>query len=350
MPTVSISSNTTTYCSGVSATFTASTSNAGSFPSYQWKVNGLSVGANAKTYTNSFFTTGDIVSCTISTDPNFACTLSNTAGSNSISVTVIAQVSPTASITSSVNDVCAGALIHFDAVAMNAGAAQSYQWMVNNAPVSNAGPAFDINTLADGDQVFCSVAPGAGACSLTPISTNIFIAVIEPLPVISIQPKDTIISVGHQVQLRASITGVLDSYHWVPADQLEDPFTMEPTTIRLTDNTSFQLKAISDKGCEASATVVVKVGRPLLMPNAFSPNNDGRNDVFRIPPGVAMQLVEFSVFDRWGKRVFTTYDISEGWNGTVNGMPVDAGVFVYIITGSNEKGAVLAKGTVVLVR
>jgi len=96
--------------------------------------------------------------------------------------------------------------------------------------------------------------------------------------------------------------------------------------------------------------VLVKVGRPLLMPNAFSPNNDGTNDLFRIPPGVAMQLDEFSVFNRWGVRVFTTHQISEGWNGTINGMPVDADTYVYIIKGRNEKGAVLAKGTVVLFR
>ncbi len=350
MPTVNISSSTAIYCSGVSATFTASTANAGAFPSYQWKVNGLNVGSNAKNYTNSFFTTGDIVSCTITTDPDFACTLSNTASSNSISVTVISQASPTASITPSVNDVCAGAPIHLDAIALNAGTAPSYQWMINNTPVSNSGSALDINTLADGDQVFCTVTPDSGACSLTPVSTNIFIAVIEPLPVISIQPKDTLINIGQQVHLRADITGLLDSYQWLPADQLEDPFTMTPTTVHLTDNTSFQLTAISNKGCKASATVLVEVGRLLLMPNAFSPNFDGKNDVFRIPPGVSMQLDEFSVFDRWGQRVFTTHNISEGWNGTINGMPVDAGVFVYIIRGSNEKGAVLAKGTVVLVR
>jgi len=349
MPSVSISSNTTTYCSGVSVTFTASTANAGSNPSYQWKLDGTNVGTNSKTYINSFFVNA-VVSCTITTDPNFPCALSSTANSNSIQVTVIAQVAPSASITPSVNDVCAGALIHFDALALDAGTAPSYQWMVNNAPVNNPGPAFDIKTLSDGDQVYCSVTPGAGACSLSPVRTNTFIAVIEPLPVISILPKDTIISIGQQIQLRTTISGVLDSYHWVPAEKLEDPFTMTPSTIHLTDNTNYQLTAISNKGCEATATVIVKVGRPLLMPNAFSPNSDGKNDLFRIPPGVAMQLDEFSIFDRWGKRVFTTNQIEKGWNGTINGMPVNEGVFVYIIKGWNEKGAVLAKGTVVLVR
>src|SRR5207342_3520942 len=105
----------------------------------------------------------------------------NTASSNSIQVTVISQTWPTASITPSVNDVCAGAPMHFDAIALDAGTAPSYQWMVNNAPVNNPGPAFDTKTLSDGDQVYCSVTPGAGACSLSPIRTNTFIAVIEPL-------------------------------------------------------------------------------------------------------------------------------------------------------------------------
>jgi gliding motility-associated-like protein len=86
------------------------------------------------------------------------------------------------------------------------------------------------------------------------------------------------------------------------------------------------------------------------MPNAFSPNGDGVNDIFRIPERVFLQLDEFSIFDRWGNRVFSTHNISEGWNGTFSGNPVNAGTFVYYIKGSNEKGSVLLTGTVLLIR
>jgi len=350
LPSVNISATATTICSGTGVTFNASTAISGSNPSYQWKVNGVNAGTNSKTFTPYNLVNADVVTCAITTDPSFTCALANNASSNSIQITVIAQPPPSVTISPDVNDVCAGALINFTADALNAGTPPSYQWMVNNAPVNNHAAVFDTRSLSDGDRVYCSMTPGAGACSTFPLSSNTIIAVIEPPPVISIVPKDTIITTGQQVQLKATITGTLDSYHWTPAEYLEDPFTMTPSTIRLIDNTTYQLTAISNKGCETSASVLVKVGRPLLMPNAFSPNNDGTNDLFRIPPGVAMQLDEFSVFNRWGVRVFTTHTISEGWNGTINGMPVDADTYVYIIKGRNEKGAVLAKGTVVLFR
>ena len=86
------------------------------------------------------------------------------------------------------------------------------------------------------------------------------------------------------------------------------------------------------------------------MPNAFTPNGDGINDVFRIPPGILIELKEFSVFDRWGNKIFTTLNSAKGWDGTFKGQQAASGVYVYIIKGSDYKGPVLAKGSVVLVR
>jgi gliding motility-associated-like protein len=86
------------------------------------------------------------------------------------------------------------------------------------------------------------------------------------------------------------------------------------------------------------------------MPNAFTPNGDGINDVFRIPPGMTLQLTELDVYDRWGMRVFSTRNIGQGWDGTVGGGLAPAGTYVYIVSGSDLKGPVSAKGTVMLVR
>ena len=86
------------------------------------------------------------------------------------------------------------------------------------------------------------------------------------------------------------------------------------------------------------------------MPNAFTPNGDGFNDIFRIPPKVFLHLEEFSIFDRWGNKVFSTRNINEGWDGRFKGHLLDAGSYVYFISGTNEKGDVRAKGTVVLIR
>ena len=86
------------------------------------------------------------------------------------------------------------------------------------------------------------------------------------------------------------------------------------------------------------------------MPSAFSPNGDGVNDIFKIPADVTLDLKEFSVYNRWGNRIFTTNNVSKGWDGTFNGKMQDAGVYVFFISGSNAKGKIFIKGTVTLIR
>jgi len=86
------------------------------------------------------------------------------------------------------------------------------------------------------------------------------------------------------------------------------------------------------------------------MPSAFTPNGDGYNDLFRIPPNIPLQLKEFSIFDRWGNRVFTTADSRKGWDGTINGLPAKTGTFIYIVKGKDDKGDVFVKGTITLIR
>lgn len=67
------------------------------------------------------------------------------------------------------------------------------------------------------------------------------------------------------------------------------------------------------------------------MPNAFTPNSDGVNDLFRIPPNVLLDLKEFFIYDRWGKLVFTTTNRKIGWDGTVNGKKQNTSSYVYYI-------------------
>lgn len=90
----------------------------------------------------------------------------------------------------------------------------------------------------------------------------------------------------------------------------------------------------------------------LLIPNAFSPNNDGRNDKFEIYNFGQQILREFKVFNRWGTVVFKTDNPREGWDGTFKNVMQPTGVYGYIIviyypdTGKEET----YKGTVTLIR
>ena len=86
--------------------------------------------------------------------------------------------------------------------------------------------------------------------------------------------------------------------------------------------------------CTASDTISITECPPIIyfhVPNAFSPNGDGLNDVFR---PAANEIVEFSmvIYNRWGQQVFETRDLSEGWDGTFNGSYCEPGVYIYILT------------------
>jgi gliding motility-associated-like protein len=113
----------------------------------------------------------------------------------------------------------------------------------------------------------------------------------------------------------------------------------------------YKLDVVATNGCSASKEAVIKVVTELNMPNSFTPNGDGKNDVFRIPPGVTMQLKDFSIFDRWGKKIFTTSDINKGWDGNYNNIPLGSGTYIYFISGTGYQGqGVNAKGTLLVIR
>jgi len=103
-----------------------------------------------------------------------------------------------------------------------------------------------------------------------------------------------------------------------------------------------------------SDTVIIfsKCEYDILMPNAFTPNGDNKNDVFRIPPQSANRLIHLIVYNRWGQAVFETSDISKGWDGNFKNMPAQTGTYVYyiIMESLDRRSKVSKKGWVTLLR
>lgn len=86
-----------------------------------------------------------------------------------------------------------------------------------------------------------------------------------------------------------------------------------------------------------------------IAPTAFSPNGDGKNDVFRVKAFGLASLELFTVHDRWGNRIFITKDINAVWDGTYNQQKVPAGTYVWTLKGKDIKGAVMLKQSFVVV-
>jgi gliding motility-associated-like protein len=350
-PSVTVAASATTVCAGTAVTFTATSSGAGVQPLYQWTVNGSAAGTNSRTFTPSVLADGDRVVCTVTVDPLFGCAAATGASSNSVAVTVQQPLQPLVAITADVGEACAGEALAFRATVQGGGTAPSYQWLVNGMPASNSSsPLFGSTALGDGDLVSCRVVPAAGVCPALPVTSNTLAAVVYPLPTVRITPADTTVAAGSGLQLFADVSGTIAEYSWQPADRLQPPLTLHPRTLAMEENTVYTLLVKSDKGCPAEAKAMVRVLRQLHMPSAFTPDGDGLNDLFRLPPGVALQLKTFSVFDRWGNRVFTTRNKGVGWDGTYNGKKLNAGVYVFLVEGEDNDGPVKLKGQVMLVR
>lgn len=99
-----------------------------------------------------------------------------------------------------------------------------------------------------------------------------------------------------------------------------------------------------------SNTACVIFGPDVFVPNAFSPNNDGHNDEFKVfLPNISSG--ELSIFNRWGELLFRTNDLTQGWDGTFRGRGVPEGVYVFSVSGIGVDGSSVSRtGTITLIR
>ena len=171
---------------------------------------------------------------------------------------------------------------------------------------------------------------------------------IQP-PVPAFAGNDTIAIKGVPHQLFGS-GGT--SYLWTPSFPLNGPFNKNPLAT-LANDTRFVLQVTDFAGCIGYDTVLVKVyeGPTYYIPNAFSPNGDGQNDVFRAIPVGITSTDWFRIFNRYGQLMFETNQFLKGWDGTYKGKKQPIGAYIWIIKGTDRNGkTVERKGTVMLVQ
>jgi len=160
-----------------------------------------------------------------------------------------------------------------------------------------------------------------------------------------------VINPGETVQLSA--TGPGTSFFWSPTTYLSDPGIANPVASPVF-STTYVVTASNDAGCKDTDTVFIKVKQlpGIYVPSAFSPNNDGRNDIFRPILSDEFALKEFSIFNRWGQVIFRTSENGSGWNGNVGGLPQSSGVYVWSIGATDLRTGITEekKGTFTLVR
>jgi len=164
----------------------------------------------------------------------------------------------------------------------------------------------------------------------------------------NVTPEETI-TYGSDIQLNADNEWL---YVWRPNDgSLNDPNINDPVATPL-HTTLYTVYGYDHQGCMDSATVVINVDSTMkeCVPNSFTPNGDGLNDVF-MPICVRFQkMVDLRIYNRWGQMVFFSTSMESGWDGTFNGVPQDMDTYFYMITIARPGGNVIYKGDVTLIR
>ncbi|MGN6617021.1 MAG: gliding motility-associated C-terminal domain-containing protein, partial [Ilyomonas sp.] len=226
------------------------------------------------------------------------------------------------------DSICAGSSVQLAAYG-----AEIYNWQpatgLNNNTIQNplASPTTTTTyTLIGTDNKNCF-------SDTTMVKVEVF-----PIPQFNIIDTAITINLGAKDTIETTSSPDITTWGWTPSlglscNNCPQPVAQPPSTITYTAN------VVNAGGCTASDQITIKVlcnGSNVFVPNTFSPNNDGMNDVF-YPRGVGPVRVRgFRIFNRWGALLFerNNFDLNDpstGWKGDYKGKPVDAGVYVYVL-------------------
>ncbi|MDB5223990.1 MAG: hypothetical protein JWN83_2657 [Chitinophagaceae bacterium] len=174
---------------------------------------------------------------------------------------------------------------------------------------------------------------------------------VLPLPSIKASKTNDIDCSSNFSQLNA--TGG-KTYSWQPAASLNNPNISNPVA-NPGNTTLYTVNGTDINGCRNTDTVTVAINSNnksgSFMPNAFTPNNDGINDCFGIKYWGNITKLDFSIYNRFGERIFYSTDPSKScWDGRYKGIMQEIGSYVYIIKATTPCDIINRKGTVMILR
>ena len=230
-------------------------------------------------------------------------------------------------------------------ITSSASGISSWNWELGNT-TSTAVPPFT-HSFNTGTYSVKLVAKTTSGCLSDTAEQNI---TIYPTPVVN-AGADKTIRAGSSVTLDAAVTPAGDhNFSWSPSLYLDAPAILNPVSAPLL-STSYTIRVVDrQSGCSGEDDVTVTVISELFIPNAFTPNNDGRNDKWIIPGLALYPEAVVSVFNRGGRKIFESKGYTNNpWNGTFKGIGQPNDVYVYLIELRDETKKII-KGTVAIIR
>jgi gliding motility-associated-like protein len=362
MPTISMSATFSGSICTDTASFTAITTNGGTSPSYQWQLNGVNVGTDSIGYNpNALLAAGDIIGLTLIS--NAACAIMDTVH---IDTVIVCNSLTTGVIAGSPFCGCDSTDVPFTSAGIfNAG--NVYTAQLSDSLGSFAAPVI-IGTLtssANSGTISCVV-----PCA-TPSGTNYLIRIISSAPADTAAASVTILTINPvvvpAVSMSATATTALCidtaiTFTAVPTNGGAAPmYQWQRNGVNVGGNSpiytssgvfmigeTITVTMVSSAACPTpdSVQAFTIIDCPQLeIPNVFTPNGDGINDLFRVNlSGNALKSFKIDIYDRWGLLMFSSSSINNKWDGrTTAGLKAVNGTYFYIIelNGTQYKGYVM---------
>jgi len=223
---------------------------------------------------------------------------------------------------------CSGPSSGIIDITQTSGGTGVYQYALNG---NNSTTELQFTNLSAGSYEV--LATDENGCSATTTGT----LVAAEIPMIDLGESQTI-NLGTVLEFNPSINNIqIDTFQWTTSTELDCEVCLNPSTLPLNDS-FYQLEVVSADGCSRKDSVAVSVIklREFYVPNAFSPNADGRNDYFTIYGGVEVEsIVSLTIFNRWGGIFYEGNNLTpsnelQGWNGRVTGEDAEQGVYVWM--------------------
>ncbi|MDN5288125.1 MAG: Gliding motility-associated C-terminal protein [Mucilaginibacter sp.] len=224
--------------------------------------------------------------------------------------------------------VCVGGKIEFAAIPASGTIVNSIQWQVNGINVGTNDLNYADSNFQEGDKVTCTVADNS-SCTVPQTSDPTIVHII-PSPEIVFNGNPTI-PLGGGVTLDPEIDGDIKALRWSPAIGLNS-ITLKNPVAHPSVTTTYYLTVTSSAGCETTLGVTVNVITPINIPNTFTPNGDGINDLWIIKDLANYPDCVVDIFNRYGQTLFHSRGYGKPWDGAYNGTRLPPGTYYYMIT------------------
>ncbi len=215
----------------------------------------------------------------------------------------------------------------------------NYAWTFGNGASSNNISPLQTYSASGAFKVKLSVTSAICPTHLSVIEKTVNVE--TPLVGTRYSPINAV--VGNTYTLSARTVGV--KYQWLPSADLTNPTSRTPI-LKATGEQDYRVVITTSSGCQAvdSIKILIFNQSQVLVPKAFTPNNDGLNDVlYPILVGIKY-LKSFRVYNRWGNLIYATTDAKSGWNGFYKGQLQSSETYTWIAEAVDEKGITIRNG------